>query len=334
MRIIHLQDIFHPEAGYQENVIAKYHSLQHNEVYVISSDYSKVPDNISSFFGKEAIVEKDKKLFAETGVRVIRIPTYFYISGRAIYSEWIFKLIDSLDPDILFIHGNDTYAGIRYILKASKAKFPIIFDNHMLESAAHNPLRRIYYFLYKKICAKRIIDNSLAVIRTENDDFVQKRLGIPEDLSPIIQFGSDLLLFNKNMDIRRAMRKEIGINDDAFVVIYAGKLDKYKGGQLLAEAMRSDFSCNKVVEFVIVGNFVGEYGNEVEKTMKVSQNKVHFFPTQRYGALPKFWQMSDCAVFPKECSTTFFDAQACGLPCISEDGIKINVDRLSHGNGF
>ena len=68
--------------------------------------------------------------------------------------------------------------------------------------------------------------------------------------------------------------------------------------------------------------------------MGKSENRVHFFPTQKYIDLPKFWQVADCAVLPKECSTTFFDAQACGLPCIAEDKLEINKERLNHGNGY
>ena len=334
MRIVHIQDIFHPEAGYQENVLAKYQALQGYEVTVVASEIEKVPNNIIGFFGKEDMEAKDKRYGNDTGVRIIRVPVYRYVSGRAIYKNGIFKLIEQIKPDILFIHGNDTYIGMRYILKLGKLKFPVIYDNHMVDVASHNKLRKLYYFIYKSFFAKRIIRNSVTVIRTENDNFVQNRLGIPEYLSPVIQFGSDLLLFHKDEEVKRTMRRQYGISPDSFVVIYAGKLDEYKGGMLLAQAMLHKLTCSKNIEFVIVGNFVGEYGKQVKELMEGSENRVHFFPTQKYIDLPKFWQMADCAVLPKECSTTFFDAQACGLPCIAEDKISINQDRLSHGNGY
>lgn len=334
MKIVHVQDIFHPEAGYQENVVAKYNALAGNEVTVIASEIEKVPDNIISFFGKDNIKEKDEKYTKETGARIIRVPVYKYISGRAIYKEKVFKIIDKLEPDILFIHGNDTYIGMRYILKLNKLKYPVIYDNHMVDVASHNKLRNLYYMAYKYIFAKILIKNKVTVIRTENDDFVQNRLGVPQYLSPVIQFGSDLLLFKKDDIKRDALRKELGIPQDTFLAIYAGKLDEYKGGLFLAEAIEKKLCSKKDIRFMIIGNFVGEYGAKVKKRMTSSENKIYFLPTQKYIELPQYYQISDCMVMPKECSTTFFDAQACGLPCIAENSIQINVDRLSQDNGF
>lgn len=333
MKIIHVQDIFHPEAGYQENVLSKYQALQGYDVTVVASEIDKVPDHILGFFGKEDIQKKDIDFMNETGVKLIRLPVYRYISGRAIYKRGVFKKISELNPDILFIHGNDTYIGMRYIFRLNKLKHPIIYDNHMVDVASHNKFRALYYFFYKKFCAPRLIQHEITVIRTENDDFVQRRLGFPVDLSPVIQFGSDLLLFKRDPKNRGEMRKALDISEETFVVIYAGKLDEYKGGLFLANSISERYGTSRKIEFVIVGNFVGEYGEKVKKTMEQSHNRIHYFPTQKYMDLPKFWQMADCAVIPKECSTTFFDAQACGLPVIAED-IDINKERLSHDNGY
>lgn len=334
MKIVHIQDIFHPEAGYQENVLSKYQSMQGHNVTVIATEIEKIPDSIIGFFGKENIKKKDARFIEETGVNLVRVPAYAYISGRAIYCGTIFRLVNELAPDILFIHGNDTYVGMRYILKLGKLNYPVIFDNHMVDVASHNKFKQIYYLFYKIILAKILIKNDVTVIRTENDDFVQKRLGIPEYLSPIIQFGSDLLLFKKDWNSRHEMRAQLGISEDTFVVIYAGKLDEYKGGIFLANSISRRLECSKNLEFVIVGSFIGEYGNKVREIMEQSENKIHFFPTQKYIELPRFWQLADCAVFPKECSTTFFDAQACGLPVIAEDKININRERLNNNNGY
>ena len=54
---------------------------------------------------------------------------------------------------------------------------------------------------------------------------------------------------------------------------------------------------------------------------------------EKYLNLAKFYQIADATVFPKQCSMSFYDAQSCGSPVISEKG-KINEERNSHGNGL
>ena len=175
--------------------------------------------------------------------------------------------------------------------------------------------------------------NKIPVLRMVDDAFVKNRLGIPLELSPVISFGSDTMLFYPNETVKKEWRNEIGISEDSLVVCYAGKLDEYKGGQFLADAIVEGFDTEKKVEFLIIGNTSGQYGEKVENTFKESQNKILRFKTQKYEDLAKFYQCADVAVFPHACSLSFFDVQACGLPVISED-MNINVERCSHGNGF
>lgn len=85
---------------------------------------------------------------------------------------------------------------------------------------------------------------------------------------------------------------------------------------------------------IVVGNTpAGAYGEQVEKTFSISENKILRFPTQMYENLPQFYQAADLAVFAKQCSLTFYDAQACGVPVVFEDN-NINIERGSHGNGL
>ena len=128
-------------------------------------------------------------------------------------------------------------------------------------------------------------------------------------------------------------KKENKIPENAFIVLYAGKLDESKGGMFLAEAVNEKFQTDKDVVFVIVGNSAGDYGEKLEDCLKNSQNKILRFPTQRYVDLAPFFQSADLVVFPKQCSLSFYDVQACGVPVLSEDN-NINIERCSHKNGF
>jgi len=206
----------------------------------------------------------------------------------------------------------------------------------MLEMASRNPFNKLFRKFYKTFIAPIIIKRKIQVIRIQDDDYIEKFLGVPLTLSPFISVGSDTLLFHPDDLARKNFRKENLIDENDFVILYAGKLDKFKGGKLLAEAFLKKITSkkNKNIVLIIVGNIVSdEYGDLVRELFDKSENRILFFPTQKYINLPKYFQSADLVVFPKQCSLSFFDAQACGVPVVSEDNI-INTARLNFNNGF
>lgn len=333
MRIIQIEDFFHPDAGYQINILSKFMAKKGHEVVIITAQIDNVPIGLTSFFGRDNLNEKDKKFSDEYGVKIIRIPTIRFISGRAVFKKEIFKLVNELNPDILYLHGNDTLIAMLYLLKLKKLKYPILLDSHMLEMASVNKFSRIYRYLYRKILTPKIIKNDIPVIRTQNDPYVEKHLGIPLSRAPWISIGSDTSLFHPDTNKRKLFRLKYNIDQDDFIVIYTGKLDESKGARLLADAFVEKFQTNKNVILIVVGNSSGQYGEEIEEIFNESQNRVIRFQTQKYTDLADFYQAADLSVFPKQSSLSFYDAQACGLPVISEDN-SLNIDRLNHNNGF
>lgn len=334
MKIVHIEDFFHPDAGYQVNILSKYMAALGHEVYVITSEMDKMPSYLTSFFGKENLPEKDERFEKKYGVKIIRIPLKRYISGRSVYSGVIFKTVENIKPDILYVHGNDTLIGIQYIMRNRKCDFPIISDSHMLEMASANRFKKAFRWVYSHVVAKRIIKDRITVIRVQDNPYVEKCLGIPLTQCPWISFGSDLMLFNRKTELKELFRKENGIDEKDRIFLYAGKLDEAKGGAILADAIKEHIegaNGGRAV-FVIVGNTVGEYGQKVEKTFSESGNRIFRYPTQKYADLAQYYQVADVAVFPRQCSLSFYDVQACGLPVIVEDN-EINIERTTHDNG-
>lgn len=335
MRIVHIEDFFHPDAGYQVNILSRYQTAHGHDVVVVCAELEKMPNDLSTFFGKEEIGAKDEAFRVSTGVRIVRIPLRAYVSGRAIYSGEIFRAVQALRPDLLYVHGNDTYIGIRYALRLKRLPYPVVFDNHMLAMASRNPFNNIFRAWYRTFVTPKILAAGVPVIRVVEDEYVQKHLGIPVESSPVIGFGTDILLFVADSSRKQAFRQRYNIPEGDLVAVYAGKLDVQKGGQFLADAIREKLETaeGRSVTFVIVGNAVGEYGREIEETFKSSKNRVLRFPTQKYRDLAEFYQAADIAVFPRQCSLSYFDVQAAELPVVAERN-HINEERLSEGNGF
>lgn len=336
MKILHIEDWFHPQTGYQLNLLSKYQVKQGNEVIIFTSDLLKGNKVLNDFFGVDNLIAKDRGFYENTGVEIYRMSTRYYISGRMIfkYRELINK-IKQLKPDILFVHGNDTFTGIVFTMLCgfNRLKIPLVLDSHMLEMATVNRFTKIFRVIYKKFITPVIKRKNILVIRTQNDSYVEKCLGIPLEQSPWVSVGTDTTLFKPDENVKKNMRNKYKIDKDDFVIIYAGKLDKAKGGMFLAETFIDKFATDKKIVLIVIGNTNDENGNNVRNILETSENEVLIFPTQSYMNLPKYYQMSDLAIFPKQCSLSFYDVQACGLPVVSEDN-NVNIERNFHMNGF
>ena len=335
MRIVHIEDFFFPKAGYQINLLTRIQAEAGHEVIIITSEMKKLPSNHLIFFGS-ANTEADDQSFSErTSVRVCRMPLLGFYSGRAIYCPGIFRFIDSLSPDALYVHGVDTLIGMQSILRSSRMRYPLVMDSHMVEFASVNPLSGRFRKLYRRFITPSILRNGIPIIRVADVDYLEKCLGIPLVRTKYLPLGTDIDNMKMERETGKNLRAEYGIPEDTFLVIYAGKLDLEKGGQFLADAIKDEFRLvgGREITLMVIGNVAGEYGVQVERTMAASKNRVIRVPTQDYSEISKFYKAADLAIYPKQCSMSFFDVQACEVPVVLEDN-HLNRSRISTGTGF
>ena len=333
MVIVNVEDYFIPDAGYQINIVPKYLAKFGHDVYIVTSKTEGINKAAAAFLGADNIEERDAEYTKRTGVKIIRVSPLVkkLISGRMIQGRELFDTVKKLNPDVVYIHGNDTITGMRYLWK--KQPFAVVTDSHMLRMATTNKFSKYFQKFYRATVTPKIIKNKISVIRTQDDDYVEACLGIPLSQAPWISYGTDTDLFHPDEEVKKAFREENNIPQDNFVFVYTGKMDEPKGGKLLAEAFKERFNSPKNVTLVTVGNLSGDYGKEVEAIFNASENQIVRFSTQKYYDLGKFYQAADASVFARQCSLSFYDAQGCGLPVISEDN-NINLDRNSHNNGL
>lgn len=333
MRILHVDETFHPSYGYQVNPLAKFQIKQGHDVSILAPTREYMYPVYREFGDDGRELDKEDMAYENaTGVKIVRVAAKGYFMRRLVYGTELFRTIKEINPEVIFVHCVETLTAMRFLLR--KKDYPMVFDSHMLSMASQNRFAKIYEYVFRNVFAKIIIKNQYNVIRTQNDDYVNKHLGIPYTLTPFISFGTDTILFRPSHEARHKFRMEHGIAESDFVVIYTGKLTSTKGGKMLAEAFNKKFDVQRKIVLVVVGTPTKDkYGQEVESLLKNSPNRVLMFPTQPYMELAQFYQAADLSVFPTQCSMSFYDAQACGLPVLSEDN-NVNVDRCSYDNGF
>jgi glycosyltransferase involved in cell wall biosynthesis len=213
--------------------------------------------------------------------------------------------------------------------------YPIVLDSHSVDFGSVHRFRDVYRAFYKRFVAPMIVRMNIPLIRLVDSDYVESCLGIPVAHTILLSFGTDTDLFRPDAAAGAELRRSLGIANDTFVVLYAGKLDENKGGVFLAECLRQKIAARDGREptFLIVGNAIGEYGRDVEQRLAASENQIIRLPTQRYFDLARFYQAANLALFPKQCSMSFFEAQSCGLPVLFEAN-DINVQRAQHSNAM
>ena len=235
MRFVHVEDFFHPDAGYQLNLLARLQVKEGHEVFIIASEMSKVPDYLKSFFGDHDIDHKDEIYFKNTGVKIIRCPSFFWFSGRAFLKRKIYTLIKSINTDVLFIHGESTLTSIRLLLKYKKINLPYVIDSIAMSK---NKFKHLFRLFYRTFLTPIILKNNIPLIRVVNSDFVEKHFKIPINKTTLLSFGTDTNFFKPNVSLKESYRKQMGFSSKDFVVLYAGKLNKTIVAQLQA------FDCN------------------------------------------------------------------------------------------
>lgn len=335
MKIVHVEDFVHPDAGYQLNTLAPLQVLQGHDVTIVTGELDRIPGFLADFFGRENMPERDARFKAETGVEIIRIPLLGFYSGRAIFHPSILRRVSALEPDVVFVHGEDTVTGIVFIVLSRWLRHPLVLDCHMLEMASLNRFREYFRAFYRRFITPIILREKIPLIRVVDSDFVEKCLHIPLAYTDLLSFGTDTIHFSPNREAGLQVRKRHGIDPNALLVLYAGKLDETKGGKLLAEVVGEPFPevNGRKVEFLIIGTGSDEYGREVDTMLAQSANKVTRLPTLRFRDLAAYYQAADLAVFPKQCSMSFFEIQSCGVPILFEDN-EINRKRVVSRNAF
>ena len=333
MRILHIEEFFHPDAGYQVNMLSRLQVAEGHHVTVIAAELEKMPSTLTTFFGKSDIAQRDAEFTKSTGAEIIRIPLLGYYSGRAIFHPAVFKRVAAARPDVVLVHSMETLTGIVFVWFSKYFKFPLVLDSHMLEMATRNRFSKWFIMFYRRFVTPKILRESIPTVRVVDSDYVQKFLGIPLTSTELSSFGTDTAHFSPNAQARVSVRKRHGLSPEAFLVIYAGKLDDAKGASFLASAIeaRLETKSGRPIQFLVIGNSDGAYGTSVEALFAKCRNKLVRLPTQRFFDLAPFYQAADLAVFPKQCSLSFFEAQSCGLPVLFEEN-EINTQRAAFDN--
>lgn len=308
MKVLQVIPRFNPSLGGGVDVaynLSKHLALRGHDVTIATTDYLFDADYAATI--------------KEIGVEVIPFEHLFnyclYIPSPSL-KAWCRTHIG--EYDVVHLNGARSYQNSVVMSQATKNDVPIVLQAH--GSIMRIVERKGIKWLYDQVWGSRLLASASAFIAlSQSEADAHRRLGVAGEKVHVLPNGVDLERF-KDLPGRGEFRRKYGIEPDAKVVLYLGRLHKSKGIDLLVEAFADLAPRIEDARLVLVGPD-GEFESDLQRqiTDLGIEEKVRFtglVPEQeKYAAFID----SDVFVTPKFYGfpITFAESCACGLPIVT-----------------
>ncbi|MES2597877.1 MAG: glycosyltransferase [Verrucomicrobiota bacterium] len=219
---------------------------------------------------------------------------------------------------------------------AMKRKIPLLFRGET--SDAPHSKRRWWRALLRDVMLRRLYRHCSACLYLGERSLQHyKRLGVEEERLIHSPYCVDTSAFQVDDAARDALRpltrKQAGIADDAWVVLFSGKLSRRKGVHLLLETLKSlPEDLRRRVHLVYVGS--GEQRQELEAAFAHAPDlRCHFAGFVNQSGLSAWYHAADVLVLPSlELETwglVVNDALHHGVPAVVSDAVGCAPDLIA-----
>lgn len=319
MKILHicLANFYLEGMGYQENILPYYHKKAAHEVIIFTSRHV-----FDESRGKN-------EYYNDSGILVKAVnqnKKHRILSKYRIY-DGLYEMIETVSPDVIFVHGGQFLSlknVISYVRKHRRVKLYI--DQHA--DYYNTPVDT----LKSKLAAALIFGvrirkaskyaEKLWGVTPWRCQYLREVYGVPKSKIGLLTMGGDdeKIDFEHRDNIRKTLRKKLGLGEDDFVVISGGKIDQAKNIHLLMRAV------NKMPKGTVKLLIFGQISLEMrEQIGQLAHNPdISYLGWMPADAVYNYFLASDLAVFPGTHSVLWEQACACGLPALFKkwDGMQ------------
>ena len=296
---------------YQDNLLSEYQAKLGHEVTVLTTTRTR------DAAGKITQIPPEDKVLPN-GVRLVRIKTPGKLRQFLGLYPGVSQVIEDIAPDFIFIHGLASFvpeAAIRYKRKHPAVK--IVADNH--QDYNNTYIWRFPFNLQLRFFRLKWHSwiNSVEKIygtTSWRKTFARKIYGIPEEKLDVLIMGidSDRLPANP-IEVRKSVREELDIPQDAFVFVTGGKLGNYRLTLESLYAFMSNPQAN--IRFLLFGAILPEIQKEFNQVLTYD-SRIIFIGYQKSQEIHKYFMAADFGIFPGLHSVLWEEAIGCGLPCL------------------
>ena len=235
-------------------------------------------------------------------------------------------------PDVVLVPGWYSVSLVIAALTARLSGIPVLYRGDSQLTSTWE-----YLSLLKRVRTRVILDlfSHYLSVGKRNHDFL-RHYAIPESNIFFTPHCVDNDFFHRSaagID-RNAERAALGISADAFIVLFAGKLERKKRPWEVIEAA----GLMEDPPIVLIAGS-GEAEERCRLAAMKSRADVKFLGFQNQTEIARLYGIADCLVLPSDSGETWGlvvnEALAAGLPCIVSDRVGCGPDLVENGKtGF
>lgn len=315
MRIAHVQHPYLPDHGYQENYLPAHQSEIGHEVRVFSS--TSIPRKFREAMGSTSF---PAGRYVYNGVDVIRMKSLFEIREiEDLALKGLGSQLAEFDPDIVHTHGLVSPRTIQSLLFTSHHGARLFVDVHIdngnfnLDSYTKRILFALYNIGFLPILARE--SAGFLSVNAYAQQFLEERRTISDRLIHFLPLGVSRDEFTYDPQSGNAVRERLGVNEETFLIIFAGNIEPTKDIKTLIKAI-SQLSVDFTL--LLLGSVDPSYKKEIQQLarfLKIASN-IRFHGSVPHSELPSFLNSADFGVWPGKLGITCVEAIGCGLPLI------------------
>lgn len=240
------------------------------------------------------------------------------------------KIVSEKHYDIVHCHTPIAAACTRLACrKARKNGTKVIYTAHGFHFYTGAPLKNWLLFYPVEILCSRWTD-VLITINKEDYERAKKKFKI-KTIEYVPGVGIDVGRFANNPTDKNTKRKELGIPENAYVLLSVGELNVNKNQQIVVRAV-GDLK-DKTIHYVIAGK--GDQDKALLDLAKEVGIEDQFHLIGYRSDVPELYKMADVYILPsirEGLNVSVMEAMSSGLPCIVSD-IRGNRDMIDEGKG-
>lgn len=230
-------------------------------------------------------------------------------------------------PDVLVLHGYGRPTNLVALAAARLLGVRVLMRGDTRASARHvgSAKRAIKRGLFG------LLDGCIAIGAANRDYY--RSLGVPEArifFAPMAVDNDAFALRARDPVARRVARSELGIEEAATVVLFAGKLTRQKRvDDLLLAFLRVRAESGAIL--AIVGS--GPEEGALRKLADGAEGRVRFLGFRNQSELPQLYAAADLFVLPSSDEAwglVLNEAMAAGLPVVASDGVGAAPDLVTN----
>lgn len=314
MKIVHLclSCFYIDNYSYQENMLPKYHVKMGHEVTVIASPFS------FNDKGKGCYLEVPSERFDKDGYKVIRLAYKQPIKINRVLRKYdhFYQTLSNEKPDLIFTHGismSEISSIIKYLKVNPHVK--LYGDNHAdyINSATTFASKHILHKIIWRHYAKKLEPFLIKCygVTPMRCRFLTEMYHLNPNLVEFLPMGVDDEDIPMDRGaVRQQIKDELGIPDEAFLIMTGGKIDERKNIHVLIEAVQQ--INNPKLHVVICGVLTPQMEHLKEKF----NDNIHYLGWCDSSRVMNCMVAADLACFPGTHSTLWEQAVGVGLPAI------------------